>query len=85
MGGGEMIPTPIQAQVLWLHALGMDTIDICGELKISASDVYRHTTDAKRKATAAGLRYVVIRPRVEDPNQSGFSTARKLAQEAGLI
>lgn len=80
-----MIPTPIQAQVLWLHALGMDTMDISRELKLSASDVYRHTTEAKRKATAVGLRYVMIRPRVEDPNQSGFSTARQLAKEAGLI
>ena len=80
-----MIPTPIQAQVLWLHALGMDTMDICQALKLSASDVYRHTTEAKRKATAAGLRYVVIRPKVTDANQSGFSTARKLAKEAGLL
>jgi DNA-binding CsgD family transcriptional regulator len=85
MKGGKMIPTPLQAQVLWLYALGMDTIDICEALKLSASDVYRHTTEAKRKATAAGLRYVVIRPRVEEPNQSGFSTARQLAKGAGLI
>ena len=79
------IPTPIQAQTLWLHALGMDTMDISKALNLSASDVYRHTTDAKRKATAAGLRYVVIRPKVTDATQSGFSAARKLAKEAGLI
>lgn len=79
------IPTPIQAQIFWLHALGMDTIDICQELKLSASDVYRYTTEAKRKATASGLRYVVVPPRAEDPNQSGFSTARQLAKEAGLL
>jgi len=80
-----MMPTPIQAQTLWLHAQGMDVIDICRETGRTASAVHQALTEAKRKATAIGLRYVIIRPKVENPNQSGFSTARQLAKEAGLI
>lgn len=79
-----MTPTPIQAQTLWFHALGMDVMDIASATGRTASSVRQAISEAQRKATASGLRIVVIRPEV-DKTQSGLSAARQLAKEAGLI
>jgi hypothetical protein len=79
-----MSPTPIQAQTLWLHTEGRSTAEIAASTGRTPAAVTQALTEARRVATAAGLRMVVIRPKV-DHTQSGFSAARKLAREAGLL
>jgi len=79
-----MIPTPIQAQVLWLNATGMTTSQIARELGITSGSVSVALTTAKKKAIAAGLRITVTKAETGPASESGFSFLKRLAVEAGI-
>jgi hypothetical protein len=80
-----MIPTPIQAQTLWLHTEGRTTAQIAASTGRTLAAVTQALTEARRVATAAGLRMVVIRPKNIEETGTGLSGARRLAKEAGLL
>lgn len=80
------IPTPSEAQALWLHATGLCAREIAEAVGRSPATVSTMLTQAKRKAIASGVRIEYTPPVVAISTQeSGFSIARRLAQEAGLI
>jgi hypothetical protein len=76
--------TPIEAQTLWLATEGMDTAAIARATGRTPASVATALSVAQRKATAAGLRMVIIRPRQASQTESGFSALQRLAKEAGL-
>jgi len=80
-----MMPTPIQAQALWLHTEGRSIGEIAASTGRTPEAVTQALTEARRAATAAGLRMVVIRPKATEETGSGLSGARRLAKEAGLL
>lgn len=79
-----MSPTPIQAQTLWLHTEGRSAAEIAAATGRTKAAVTQALTEARRAATAVGLRMVVIKPKVEQ-QLTGLSGARRLAKEAGLL
>lgn len=79
-----MMPTPIESQTLWLAITGMDAQAIARATGRTPASVATALSEAQRKATAIGLRMVVIRPRHAATNESGFSALQRLAREAGL-
>jgi len=80
-----MMPTPIQAQTLWLYTEGRSTAEIAASTGRTAAAVTQALTEARRVATAVGLRMVVIRQKALEETGSGLSVARRLAKEAGLL
>jgi hypothetical protein len=80
-----MMPTPVQAQTLWLYTEGRSTADIAAATGRTPAAVTQALVEARRAATAVGLRMVVIRPKVTEETASGLSGARRLAKEAGLL
>lgn len=87
MGGGEMskIPTPIQAQTLWLHTEGRTAAEIARLTGRTPASATQALAEARRVASATGLRMVVIRPKATEETGSGLSVAKRLAKEAGLL
>jgi phage terminase large subunit len=79
-----MMPTPIEAQSLWLATTGMDAAAIARATGRTPASVATALSVAQRKATAIGLRMVVIRPWETSKTESGFSALQRLAREAGL-
>jgi hypothetical protein len=77
--------TPIQAQTLWLHTEGRSTAQIAAATGRTPAAVTQALTEARRVATAAGLRMVVIKPKDTEETGTGLSGARRLAKEAGLL
>ena len=80
-----IIPTPSEAQALWLHATGLCAREIADAVGRSPATVSTMLTAAKRKAIAAGVRIEYAPTVVASTQESGMSIARRLAQEAGLI
>jgi hypothetical protein len=80
-----MMPTPIQAQTLWLYTEGRSTAEIAAITGRTPAAITTALTEARRAATAVGLRMVVIRPKSTEETGSGLSGARRLAKEAGLL
>lgn len=76
-------PTPLQAQVFWLHATGMTCRMIAEVLGCSPEAARSHLVQAQQKARRAGLAYSLKPPTTM--NESGMSAAMKLAREAKLI
>ena len=81
----QMMPTPIQAQTLWLHAEGRSTAEIAAITGRTLAAITTALTEARRVATASGLRMVVIKPKHTEETGTGLSGARRLAKEAGLL
>lgn len=77
-------PTPLQAQVFWMHATGMTCRMIAEELGCSPEAARSHLVQAQQKARRAGLVYS-LKPKPTTMNESGMSAAMKLAREAKLI
>jgi predicted transcriptional regulator len=77
-------PTAQQALVYWLHASGMTCRMIGEELGCSPEAVRNLLVKAQQKARRIGLSYKLEKRELE-PAESGFSTLKRLAQEAKLI
>lgn len=77
-------PTEKQALVYWLAASGMTCRMIGEELGISPENARCLLVKAQQKARRIGLSYKLER-RQPEPAESGFSTLKRLAQEAKLI
>lgn len=69
---------------MWLANTGMDVAAIARATGRTPASVATALSVAQRKASAAGLRMVVIRPREASKTESGFSALQRLAKEAGL-
>ena len=78
-----MMPTPIQAQTMWLNAMGWTAAEIAQRTGRTAISARQALTEARRVATACGLRMVVNE--VPLTTELGFTGAKKLAKEAGLL
>lgn len=78
-----MIPTPIQAQTLWLHTEGRTAAEIARLTGRTPASATQALAEARRVATACGLRMVVNS--VPATNERGFTGAKELAKEAGLL
>ena len=77
------MPTPIQAQTLWLNAMGWTAAEIAQRTGRTTISARQALTEARRVATACGLRMVVNE--VPLTTELGFTGAKKLAKEAGLL
>lgn len=78
------MPTEKQALVYWLVASGMTCRMVGEEIGISPEAARNLLVKAQAKAQKIGLTYKVER-RQPEPAESGFSTLKRLAQEAKLI
>lgn len=78
------VPTEKQALVYWLVASGMTCRMVGEEIGISPEAARNLLVKAQAKAQKIGLTYKVER-RQPEPAESGFSTLKRLAQEAKLI
>lgn len=78
-----MMPTPIQAQTLWLNAMGWTAAEIAQRTGRTVVSARQALTEARRVATACGLRIIVNK--VPVTNERGFTGAKELAKEAGLL
>jgi len=83
----KMIPSPLQAKVYWLHAIGISVKEIASMLSCSRENAQATLDAAKKKAKKVGLSYQVeLKPTAEMPiKESGMSIAMTLAREANLI
>lgn len=82
-----MIPSPLQAKVYWLHAIGTSIKEIAAMLSMSAQSAQSALDEARKKAKKSGLSYQIqLKPKQELPTiESGMSIAMTLAREANLI
>jgi transcriptional regulator len=82
-----MIPSPLQAKIYWLHAIGISVKEIASMLSCSRENAQATLDAAKKKAKKVGLSYQVeLKPTAEMPiKESGMSIAMTLAREANLI
>ena len=78
-----MIPTPIQAQTLWLNAMGWTAAEIAQRTGRTAISARQALTEARQVATVCGLRIVVNK--LPLTTERGFTGAKELAKEAGLL
>ena len=77
-------PTAQQALVYWLVASGMSCRMVGEELGCSPEAVRNLLVKAQQKARRIGLSYK-LEKREPEPAESGFSTLKRMAQEAKLI
>jgi len=82
-----MIPSPAQAKVYWLHAIGVSVKEIASMLSCSRQAAQATLDAARKKAQKAGLCYQIqLKEKAELPTiESGMSIAMTLAREANLI
>jgi transcriptional regulator len=82
-----MIPSPAQAKVYWLNAIGVSVKEIAAMLSVSRENAQATLDAARKKAKKVGLSYQIeLKPKAELPTiESGMSIAMTLAREAKLI
>jgi len=82
-----MIPSPLQAKVYWLHAIGISVKEIASMLSCSREAAQATLDSARKKAQKVGLCYQIqLKQTTEMPTiESGMSIAMTLAREANLI
>jgi len=80
----EELPTPVQAQTLWLSSIGMDVMDISNATGRPSTAVFGALLEAKRKAALFKLRMVAPKPKTEPAVKLGMKELQALAIEAGM-
>ena len=82
-----MIPSPLEAKVYWLNAIGISMKEVASMLSCSRQAAQAALDSARKKAKKVGLSYQMpLKPTAELPTiESGMSIAMTLAREAQLI
>jgi len=82
-----MIPSPLEAKVYWLNAIGVSMKEVASMLSCSRQAAQAALDSARKKAKKVGLSYKMqLKPTAEMPTiESGMSIAMTLAREAQLI